>query len=54
MVVDAINRHLAAMSIRPSLTAHDGAALSDYYLVGSRTEGTGLFALEEAESFDIL
>jgi hypothetical protein len=26
-VVEAINRHLAAMSIRPSLTAHDGAGL---------------------------
>lgn len=35
-------------------SGHDGAELSDYDLVGSRTEGTGLFALEHAQSFDIL
>ena len=32
----------------------DGVELSDYDLVGSRSDGTGLFALEQAERFDIL
>ncbi|MBT8447174.1 MAG: hypothetical protein KJO38_08505, partial [Gammaproteobacteria bacterium] len=32
----------------------DGAALSDYDLVGSRRRGTGLFALEAVPDFDLL
>ncbi len=32
----------------------DGADLTDYDLIGSRGAGTGLFALQQAESFDLL
>lgn len=32
----------------------DGVELSDYDLVGSRSRATGIFALEQAEQFDIL
>jgi hypothetical protein len=32
----------------------DGTELTDYDLVGSRSEGRGLFALEQVERFDIL
>ncbi len=32
----------------------DGAALTDYDLIGSRRDGTGLFALDKIERFDIL
>jgi phage tail sheath protein FI len=35
-------------------SGNDGADLSDYDLVGSRTDGTGLFALDPGLSFDIL
>ena len=32
----------------------DGVGLSDYDLIGSRDKGTGLFALQQAEQFDLL
>ncbi len=32
----------------------DGANLTDYDLIGSRSAGTGLFALQQAEYFDLL
>ena len=32
----------------------DGAGLSDYDLIGARTDSTGLFALEGVEDFDLL
>ncbi len=32
----------------------DGTALSDYDLIGSRSDGTGLFALQQVGHFDIL
>jgi phage tail sheath protein FI len=32
----------------------DGTELSDYDLIGSRKESTGLFALEQVENFDLL
>ena len=32
----------------------DGVALSDYDLIGSRAERTGLFALEQVDNFDLL
>ncbi len=32
----------------------DGVELSDYDLVGSRRDGTGIFALEQTEHFDLL
>ena len=32
----------------------DGVELSDYDLVGSHSKGTGIFALEQAEQFDLL
>ena len=32
----------------------DGTELSDYDLIGSRADRTGLFALEQAENFDVL
>ena len=40
--------------VEAAQSGNDGAELSDYDLVGSRTEGTGLFALDPALSFDIL
>lgn len=38
----------------PVQPGSDGTELSDYDLIGSRRERTGLFALEQAEDFDIL
>ena len=32
----------------------DGVELSDYDLIGSRDKGTGIFALQQAEQFDLL
>lgn len=32
----------------------DGVELSDYDLIGSRSDGTGIFALEQADAFDVL
>lgn len=32
----------------------DGTELSDYDLIGSRKDGTGLFALEQVDNFDVL
>lgn len=32
----------------------DGSELSDYDLIGSRTQATGLFALQQVEQFDVL
>ena len=40
--------------IEAAQAGHDGAVLSDYDLIGSRSEGTGLFALQQAGSFDLL
>ena len=38
----------------PVQAGTDGTELSDYDLIGSRKERTGLFALEQVEDFDIL
>ncbi len=38
----------------PAQAGTDGAPLSDYDLIGSRAKFTGLFALEQAEGFDLL
>ncbi len=40
--------------IEPVQAGTDGTELSDYDLIGSRSERTGLFALEQADNFDIL
>ena len=40
--------------IDPVQTGTDGTELSDYDLIGSREDRTGLFALEQIENFDIL
>jgi hypothetical protein len=40
--------------VEPVQAGTDGTELSDYDLVGSRSERTGLFALEQIENFDIL
>lgn len=40
--------------VEASQAGSDGQALSDYDLVGSRAAGTGLFALDNVERFDIL
>ena len=40
--------------IDPVQAGTDGTELSDYDLIGSRMERTGLFALEQIENFDIL
>lgn len=38
----------------PAQPGTDGAALTDYDLVGSASRGTGLFALNQVEHFDLL
>ena len=40
--------------VEPVQAGTDGTELSDYDLVGSRRQRTGLFALEQIEGFDIL
>jgi hypothetical protein len=40
--------------IEPAQTGTDGLALSDYDLVGSAGRGTGIFALNQVEHFDLL
>ena len=40
--------------VEPVQAGTDGTELSDYDLIGSRGDRTGLFALEQAEDFDIL
>jgi phage tail sheath protein FI len=40
--------------VEPAQAGTDGTELSDYDLVGSRPQRTGLFALEQIEGFDIL
>jgi phage tail sheath protein FI len=40
--------------VEPVQAGTDGTELSDYDLVGSRSERTGLFALDRAEDFDLL
>jgi hypothetical protein len=40
--------------IEPVQAGTDGTELSDYDLIGSRRQRTGLFALEQVEHFDIL
>ncbi len=40
--------------MEPVQTGTDGTELSDYDLIGSRRQRTGLFALEQIEGFDIL
>ena len=52
-------RTAAAGSYKSTYTDHsqagtDGAGLSDYDLIGSRREHSGLFALEQIEYFDLL
>jgi hypothetical protein len=44
----------ASPYVDPVQAGTDGTELSDYDLVGSRKERTGLFALEQVEDFDIL
>jgi hypothetical protein len=44
----------ASPYIEPVQAGTDGTELSDYDLVGSKKERTGLFALEQVEDFDIL
>lgn len=40
--------------VEPVQSGTDGTGLSDYDLIGSREQRTGLFALEQIENFDIL
>lgn len=40
--------------VNPSQAGSDGNELSDYDLVGSRTDETGLFALQQVERFDLV
>ena len=40
--------------VEPVQAGTDGTELSDYDLIGSRSERTGLFALDQVEDFDIL
>jgi hypothetical protein len=44
----------AAEYVEPAQTGTDGLALSDYDLVGSASRGTGIFALNQVEKFDLL
>jgi uncharacterized protein len=44
----------AVSYVNSSFDGDDGRSLSDYDVIGSTTEGTGLFALESAEPFDLL
>jgi phage tail sheath protein FI len=46
--------HEASPYVEPVQGGTDGTELSDYDLVGSRKERTGLFALEHVENFDLL
>ena len=43
-----------ASYVEPVQPGTDGSELSDYDLIGSRDERTGLFALEQVENFDLL
>ena len=43
-----------ASYVDPVQAGTDGTELSDYDLVGSRSERTGLFALDQVEDFDLL
>jgi hypothetical protein len=45
---------LATGYVQSSCDGDDGGSLSDYDLIGSAPERTGLFALERAEYFDLL
>ena len=51
-----MNRHGSrnATYVEPVQPGTDGKGLSDYDLIGSRQDRTGLFALEQIENFDIL
>ena len=40
--------------VEPVQAGTDGTELSDYDLIGSRKERTGLFALEQVDNFDVL
>ncbi|MDE2295596.1 MAG: hypothetical protein KGL36_09090 [Gammaproteobacteria bacterium] len=51
--IDADNG-LATGWIGSNADGDDGAPLTDYDLIGSEAERTGLFALDDAESFDLL
>jgi hypothetical protein len=44
----------ASSYVEPVQAGTDGTELSDYDLVGSRSERTGLFALDQVEDFDLL
>ncbi len=44
----------AASYAEPVQSGTDGTELSDYDLIGSRRDKTGLFALEQVEDFDLL
>ena len=46
--------HGSSPYVEPVQAGTDGSELSDYDLVGSRRERTGLFALEQVENFDLL
>jgi len=47
-------RRFESSYIDPTQPGTDGTGLSDYDLIGSRKARTGLFALENIESFDVL
>jgi len=40
--------------VEPAQTGTDGLALSDYDLIGSAERGTGIFALNQVEHFDLM
>jgi len=50
----AMGRSYESTYIDPAQAGTDGTELSNYDLVGSRRDRTGLFALEQIERFDIL
>lgn len=48
------SRRVDSSYIEPAQAGTDGSALSNYDLIGSQDARTGLFALENVESFDVL